>query len=167
MELVESAARTGEQGGTVRSRLGRTCPAPTAHWAEEDAAERDASPDARRAARSWGRFTRNFVIQASAADWALATLAALRRRLAADGGAARLVFFQHDEVIVHAPTASAERVRAEVTAAAEEARRLVFGATPVPFPLESAIVECYADAKGGGGEAAPRAGADADVGAGV
>jgi DNA polymerase-1 len=169
MELVESAARTGEQGGTVRSRLGRTCPAPTAGWADGDVAERDASPDARRAARSWGRFTRNFVIQASAADWALAVLAALRRRLAAlppaaDGGAARLVFFQHDEVIVHASAESAERVRAEVTAAAEEARRLVFGATPVPFPLESAIVECYADAKGAG-EPAPAAGAGTGAGA--
>ena len=34
-----------------------------------------------RAARARGRFTRNFVVQASAADWALVLLAGLRSRL--------------------------------------------------------------------------------------
>ena len=31
--------------------------------------------------------------------------------------------------------------------AATEASRLVFGDTPVHFPLEAAVVDCYADAK--------------------
>jgi DNA polymerase I len=148
LALVESAARTGEAGGIVRSRLGRTSPAPSAARFWDDSADTGdgASPD-RRAARSWGRFTRNFVIQASASDWALAMLAALRRRLAAVGPAPRLVFFQHDEVIVHTPVELAEAVEAAVAAAGEEARRLVFGPAPVPIPLETHVVECYADAK--------------------
>ncbi|MDX6353456.1 MAG: polymerase, partial [Streptomyces sp.] len=148
LALVESAARTGEAGGIVRSQLGRTSPAPSADRFLDESADPDdgASPD-RRAARSWGRFTRNFVIQASASDWALAMLAALRRRLAEVGPEPRLVFFQHDEVMVHTPTPLAEAVEAAVTAAGEEARRLVFGGTDVPFPLQTHAVECYADAK--------------------
>ncbi|MBY8881247.1 bifunctional 3'-5' exonuclease/DNA polymerase [Actinacidiphila acidipaludis] len=148
LALVESAARTGEAGGIVRSQLGRTSPAPSADrfWDEDADSGDGASPD-RRAARSWGRFTRNFVIQASASDWALAMLAALRRRLAGIGPEPRLVFFQHDEVIVHTPVELAAAVEAAVAAAGEEARRLVFGPTPVPIPLETHVVECYADAK--------------------
>ncbi|WP_329362626.1 bifunctional 3'-5' exonuclease/DNA polymerase [Streptomyces sp. NBC_00669] len=155
LALVEAAARTGEAGGVVRSQLGRTSPTPSASrfidteggFAGEAADPGDASALDQRAARSWGRFTRNFVIQASASDWALAMLAALRRRLTAIGPEPRLVFFQHDEVIVHAPTELAPAVESAVAAAGDEARRLVFGPTPVPFPLETLAVECYADAK--------------------
>lgn len=158
MAYVEAAARTGEEGGVVRSHLGRTCPPPSAAEAPggpgaEAGPEAEGDDDrALRAARARGRFTRNFVIQASAADWALALLAAVRRRLAsigpdATGGRPHLVFFQHDEVVVHVPTQYADAAAAAVDAAAEEARTLVFGATPVRMPLETRIVECYADAK--------------------
>jgi DNA polymerase-1 len=57
------------------------------------------------------------------------------------------VFFQHDEVIVHAPVELADEVAATVRAAAAEASRLLFGDTPVRFPLGVAIVDSYADAK--------------------
>jgi DNA polymerase family A len=148
---VEAAARTGEEGGLVRSRLGRTCPPPSPAWLEATEPSGGPDPDAeaaprgRRAARDRGRFTRNFVVQASAADWALVLLAAVRRRLA--GGLAHLVFFQHDEVVVHCPRDEADRVAAEVRDAAAESGRLVFGDTPVRFPLSVAVVDCYADAK--------------------
>ncbi|HEV8372906.1 MAG TPA: bifunctional 3'-5' exonuclease/DNA polymerase [Actinomycetota bacterium] len=155
---VEAAARAGEEGRLVRSRLGRTCPPPSAGWLELTAgagrSEPEAEPDgrARRAARDRGRFTRNFVVQASAADWALVVLAGLRRRLTELGGvdpAARpeLVFFQHDEVVVHCRHRDAGAVTGAVVDAAEEARRLVFGDTPVRFPLVGVVVDCYADAK--------------------
>ncbi|HEY6709965.1 MAG TPA: bifunctional 3'-5' exonuclease/DNA polymerase [Actinomycetota bacterium] len=146
---VEAAARTGEEGGLVRSQLGRTCPPPSAGWlaATEPAGGPDpaAAPRGRRAARDRGRFTRNFVVQASAADWALVLLAAVRRRLA--GQAGHLVFFQHDEVVVHCPRDDADRVAAEVRDAAAESGRLVFGDTGARFPLSVAVVDCYADAK--------------------
>ena len=58
-----------------------------------------------------------------------------------------LVFFQHDEVIVHCPADQADAVVAAVTEAGAAAGRLVFGPTRVAFPLTTAVVDCYADAK--------------------
>jgi DNA polymerase I-like protein with 3'-5' exonuclease and polymerase domains len=146
-EYVEAAARTGEAGRLVRSVLGRTCPPPSQAW--RDLAVQDGGGAA---VRSRGRFTRNFVVQASAADWATALLASLRLRLTAlrpapPDRAPRLVFFQHDEVIVHAPEELAEAVTAAIKDSAAEARRLVFGDIPVRFPMETTAVTCYADAK--------------------
>ncbi|GHJ34656.1 bifunctional 3'-5' exonuclease/DNA polymerase [Streptomyces sp. TS71-3] len=97
------------------------------------------------AARARGRFTRNFVVQGSAADWALLMLAALRSRCSPL--AAEIVFFQHDEVMVHCPAGEAERVSAAIQEAADEAGRLTFGESPVRFTFTTAVVECYADAK--------------------
>ncbi|HBW17835.1 MAG TPA: bifunctional 3'-5' exonuclease/DNA polymerase, partial [Actinobacteria bacterium] len=57
------------------------------------------------------------------------------------------VFFQHDEMIVHCPAGLADAVTAAVAEAAAAAGRLVFGATPVSFPMTTAVVRCYADAK--------------------
>ncbi|MFD6568420.1 bifunctional 3'-5' exonuclease/DNA polymerase [Micromonospora profundi] len=147
---VEAAARTGEAGGLVRSWLGRTCPPgsfglgdPDEGPVDPDGAADRQSPRAR-AARSRGRFTRNFVIQATAAEWASTLLATLRTALV--GTDAELVFFQHDEVIVHAPAEQAEAVAAAVERSGERATALLFGETPVRFPLDLSIVDCYADA---------------------
>ncbi|MGW7403441.1 bifunctional 3'-5' exonuclease/DNA polymerase [Streptomyces sp. NPDC054833] len=155
---VDEAARAGEEGRLVRTWLGRTCP--PAAGADEDAAAEEAGipageaePDGRQwvpgyastNARARGRFARNFVVQGSAADWALLLLAALRRTCA--GLAAELVFFQHDEVIVHCPKEEADTVVAAIREAAYLAGRLTFGETPVRFPFTTAVVECYADAK--------------------
>jgi DNA polymerase-1 len=143
VQYVEAAAKAGEEGRLVRSVLGRTCPPPGASWQGDP--ESGAVPDGSRAAR--GRFTRNFVIQASAADWALALLAVLRGELRTLGGGPALVFFQHDEVIVHTPEPLAGQVAEAVTAAGRAATRMVFGDTAVQFPLGIATVGCYADAK--------------------
>ena len=62
-------------------------------------------------------------------------------------GRPQLVFFQHDEVIVHCPASLAGQVAAAIEMAAAGATRLVFGATEVSFPMTTAIVSCYADAK--------------------
>jgi len=172
---VELAAQAGEEGKVVRSRLGRTCPPPSSDWRGLTAEPDDPAAEEQRAGRSVrarGRFTRNFVVQASAADWAVVFLAGLRRRLgfhpmhnesgvpadrtgaptgaqpaATRDGQPRLVFFQHDEVIVHCPAGAAAEVVAAVGAAAAEAGRLVFGPTPVRFPVTTAVVTSYADAK--------------------
>jgi hypothetical protein len=149
--FVESAARAGEEGRVVRSVLGRACPPPSAAWrsltSESGDPEQQRDPGAGAAARARGRFTRNFVVQASAADWALVLLALLRARLAELDQDAQLVFFQHDEVVVHCRGESAVDVAEAIEAAAAGATRLVFGATDVSFPMTTAIVECYADAK--------------------
>jgi hypothetical protein len=157
--FVETAARAGEEGRVVRSVLGRTCPRPSAAWlaltTESGDGDEARDPEAAAASRARGRFTRNFIVQASAADWALVMLALLRARLAAAwapagvscAAAPELVFFQHDEVIVHCPAEDASRVVAAVEGAAADATRLVFGGTDVSFPMTTAVVGCYADAK--------------------
>jgi DNA polymerase-1 len=144
-EYVEAAARTGEAGGLVRSWLGRTCPPATSAWREDDPAAPDTAENQGGASgRARGRFTRNFVIQATAAEWALVLLATLRTMLA--GLDAELVFFVHDEVVVHCRTGHADAVVAALGAAAGRATELLFGATEVRFPLDVSVVDCYADA---------------------
>jgi hypothetical protein len=146
--FVEAAARAGEEGRIVRSVLGRTCPPPSAAWlsvtSDPGDPDQERDPGAGAAARARGRFTRNFVVQASAADWALVLIALLRTRLPAP---AQLVFFQHDEVIVHCPAEQADEVVAAITGAAASATGLVFGATQVSFPMTTAVADCYSDAK--------------------
>ncbi len=153
---VEDAARAGERGETVSTWLGRTSPPPAEAW---HAVQRQASlPEATRAdqrrarseARDWGRFTRNFVVQGTAAEWALCWLADLRRRLReldeVDGRRPALVYFLHDEVIVETPVALVDAVADAVRQAARRAGELLFGEFPVEFPLDVACVQSYADA---------------------
>ncbi|EHR50078.1 DNA polymerase I family protein with 3'-5'-exonuclease and polymerase domains [Saccharomonospora marina XMU15] len=144
VSYVENAALEGERGELVRSRLGRTSPPPSAAWRALTGGGAD-EEKARRAARDWGRFTRNFVVQASAADWTAVLLAALRRSLPAP---ASLVFFQHDEVVVHSPTELAHQVCAALDDAVAEATALVFGpACPVRFPMPADVVDRYDEAR--------------------
>ena len=182
--LTESAARAGERGEVVTTRLGRSSPAPGAGWHEAQARAYDpaaTTADERRArsqARDWGRFTRNFIVQGSAAEWALCWMAEIRRELTAlptpgsQADAARqtspgarlavvpatrarapfhaqphLVFFLHDEVIVHTPAEQADAVAQIIAMAAETAGRLLFGDFPVDFMLTVATVDNYGQAK--------------------
>jgi len=95
--------------------------------------------------RARGRFTRNFVIQATAAEWAATLLALVRTALwEAD---AELVFFQHDEVIVHCREEAAHVVAEALPAAAERAGLMLFGDTGVHFVMNAKVVGSYADAK--------------------
>ena len=118
---------------------------------------------ARQAARDRGRFTRNFVVQGTAAEWALCWMADIRLRLAAldpvphASGATRsgpsfsqrphLAFFLHDEVIVHTPMVHADAAAAAVREAAASAGRLLFGGFPVDFPLELRVRQSAAEAE--------------------
>jgi DNA polymerase-1 len=136
---VEAAARAGERGESVSTWLGRSSP-PGPEGLSADAAR----------AREWGRFTRNFVVQGTAAEWALCWMGELRARLRAEGGAvgrAHLVYFLHDEVIVHAPADVGERVAAIVREAAVRAGRSLFGEGEVDFPVTVAVVDSYDQAK--------------------
>lgn len=158
IRLVERAARAGERGESVTTLLGRTSPVPDASWfaARNQAYSVEGTAAMQRAvesrARSWGRFTRNFIVQGTAAEWALAWMGSLRSRLAerfpgrvTDGP--HLVFFVHDEIVVHAPAEHAEWVADQVRAAAADAGRLLFRDFPVVFPLSVAIVDDYGSAK--------------------
>ncbi|MFF4528628.1 bifunctional 3'-5' exonuclease/DNA polymerase [Streptomyces sp. NPDC001407] len=145
---VDDAARAGEEGRLVRTWLGRTCPPASTAVDDEAGIPQEEEPAPRggtASARARGRFTRNFVVQGSAADWALIVLATLRQAL--EGLRAELVFFQHDEVIVHCPQEEAEAVTDAIRTAGNRAGCLAFGDTPTRFPFTTAVVECYAQAK--------------------
>lgn len=152
--LVERAAATGEQGGQVTTWLGRTSPAPDQSWVDavRDVSTSAAESRSRTMSRSQGRFTRNFVVQGTAAEWALCWMGEIRRRLRNEGSGGpalktTLVFFVHDEVVLHGPAEEAETVSGIVEESAAAAGRLLFGGAPVDFPLTIATVESYADAK--------------------
>lgn len=175
MKLVDDAASVGERGGVVSTWLGRTSPEPPNAWREfqaaasmPGAAKRD-EEIARRVSRERGRFTRNFVVQGTAAEWALVWIAELRMRLSkfdprpsteqvggttnqqsappahASGSVfaqrPHLAFFLHDEVIVHTPKAYADEVASAVTAAAQTAGNRLFGGSAVDFKLDLHITE--------------------------
>lgn len=150
--LVEEAARAGERGEIVTTRLGRSSP-PGRDASYDESMTAAETTRARERGRAWGRFTRNFVVQGTAAEWALCWMASIRRRMRElDGStwltdAPHLVFFLHDEIVVHSPAELADRVAAEVRAAAGEAGRLLFGDIPAEFPLTVAIVDDYGSAK--------------------
>ncbi len=136
----------------MRTWLGRTCPPASVAPPDEAGLPQEEEPSAgtaaaRPRARARGRFTRNFVVQGSAADWALLVLAALRRALSPGGLRAELVFFQHDEVIVHCPAGGGADGRRGDHGGGRDGGRIAFGETPVRFPFTTAVVECYADAK--------------------
>jgi DNA polymerase-1 len=163
MALVDDAARTGEDGGVVSTWLGRSAPPPAVSWhdAQSLASEAHASAldeaRARRWARDRGRFTRNFVVQGTAAEWALSWMAELRGRLAAlppviasdaaplsgpvFSAQPHLAFFLHDEVIVHAPAEHADAAAQAVLESAAAAGRLLFGDFPIDFPLDLRIAQ--------------------------
>ena len=131
IRLVDEAARDGERVRRVTTLLGRSSPLPPAAGARCRRTREPARRDRRRRARArstardWGRFTRNFVVQGTAAEWALCWMAALRGRLATIGRTRatpaprrvrpvfdrvpHLVYFLHDEIIVHAPRESPTR----------------------------------------------------------
>lgn len=149
--LVEQAARDGERGRAVTTHLGRSTPPPSQRWL---ASQRSTSAQEQRRAdaiaRDRGRFTRNFVVQGTAAEWAECWMADLRGRLRgirARGHHAELVYFLHDEVVIHAEDAVAEDCADAVRHAAGTAGRLLFHGAPVEFPLSVAVVASYDGAK--------------------
>jgi DNA polymerase-1 len=84
-------------------------------------------------------------------------MAELRRRLAELAeqrgygrleAAPHLIYFLHDEIIVHTPARDAEAVREHVVDSAHAAGRLLFGGFPVEFPVIAAVVDDYGQAKG-------------------
>ncbi|SJM60892.1 DNA polymerase I [Frigoribacterium sp. JB110] len=156
IRLTDDAARAGERGERVSTLLGRVSPPPDERWVELQRDARESAANERIAgtvARERGRFTRNFVVQGTAAEWALAWMADLRSKLAAfplsnapapaSGPAfarrAHLAFFLHDEVIVHAPAEHAEAAADAIRASAATAARVLFGDFPIDVPLDIRI----------------------------
>ena len=143
-----------------------THPALGGSWDESPDAPPDDLEQQDRHRRAYGRFTRNFVVQGTGAEWALCWIADLRNRLWELGASGpvdarpHLVFFLHDEVVVHCPAELAETVAHEVVEAATVAGALLFRDVAVDFPLNVSVVRSYAEAGKPGAEAGPSAAAD-------
>ncbi len=160
--LVEEAARAGERAQMVRTLLGRGSPTLGEAW-DRDPDDAPVDPDSQaRHRRAYGRFTRNFVVQGTGAEWALCWIADLRNRLWRLGGTGpldrrpHLVFFLHDEVVVHTPAALADAVAQQATEAAATAAGLLFRDHAIDFPLNISTVRSYAEAgKPGAATATP------------
>ena len=60
-----------------------------------------------------------------------------------DPTAGELVFFQHDEVVVH--TRNPALASAHISASGDVATRLMLGNTRVRFPMKTAVRTTYAD----------------------
>lgn len=146
---VEHAARVGERGGQVCTGLGRWSPLPHPDWFTTTADTATAAAERRSGSmrRTQGRFTRNFVVQGSAAEWAMAWMGRVRAGLKRERLDADLVFFLHDEIMVDTAVEHAESAARIVRDAAQEASRIVFGPVPVDFPVTVAVVDSYDQAK--------------------
>ncbi|GAA1347009.1 bifunctional 3'-5' exonuclease/DNA polymerase [Falsarthrobacter nasiphocae] len=152
--LVAKAAHDGELGLQVQSLLGRGTPVDGVSQAQAESLDpvpRSAPEGA--GAKARGRFARNFVVQGTAAEWALCWLGTIRTRLLDEfGGAgprptAELVYFLHDEVILHVDEDAVDAAVRLVSEAADQATRTMFGEIPVDFPLSTAAVTVYAETK--------------------
>ncbi|WP_286135214.1 bifunctional 3'-5' exonuclease/DNA polymerase [Arthrobacter sp. UCD-GKA] len=151
--LVEWAAAQGEAGAGVATFLGRGTPQAPEGWlksrsrASTEAEQRAVEAEG----RSRGRFTRNFIVQGTAAEWALCWMGELRRRMNAGRAAGvdtgELVFFLHDEIMLHVPAAQAQAVVDLVHESARSASELLFGKIPVDFPVTAVVVDSYDQAK--------------------
>lgn len=154
--FVEQAAKAGERGEVVQTFLGRASPSPNGAWTMQ-LSDLPSDGEARlRERRKWGRFTRNFVVQGTGAEWASCWLATLRNALWELSERAglpprledrpHLAFFLHDEIVVHAPLGMVDAVADAVDRAAATATRLLFGRFPIRLPLKTVEVESWADA---------------------
>lgn len=154
IEFTEHAARIGERGGQVTTFLGRTSPAPSAEWFRRQRHQESAADEqrARRDARSWGRFTRNFVVQGTAAEWAICWMGNIRSRLRSERLFGRplqsqLVYFLHDEIMIYGPEREAKLCEKIIRESARDAATMIFGQIPVDFPVTVTVTDDYSKAK--------------------
>ncbi|WP_237237632.1 bifunctional 3'-5' exonuclease/DNA polymerase, partial [Rothia nasimurium] len=152
--LTERAAEVGMRGGQVTTYLGRTSPAPSHAWFQAQRNQVTAADEraARSAARAHSRFTRNFVIQGTAAEWAVIWMAQIRKRLRTERRfgkrmQTRLVYFLHDEIMLYGPVGEAARAAEIVRESAQAAAELIFGPTEVEFPVTVVTTDDYSQAK--------------------
>ena len=140
MKYLRDADDNGRAGRDVRTFGGRLVRMwDTENLVDDPRAERSAN-----AAR--GRYARNAVVQGAAAELFKAWAATVRARLAAHG--AGIVLCLHDELLVHAPTASADDVVALLDQCLQEASRRWAPHADVRFVADIGVVSRWSDAKG-------------------
>ena len=152
---VRSRRGRGPRGG-ARAGGAHAARARVAHLGEvwDHDPEDPGDPDSQaRLRRSYGRFTRNFVVQGTGAEWALCWIADLRNRLWRLGGDRRARSSGRTSSSSCTTRSSCtprsrwpRRSRSRPTEAAATAAGLVFRALAIDFPLNISVVPSYADA---------------------
>ncbi len=93
-----------------------------------------------------GRFPRNAVVQGAAAELFKAWAATVREGLVALDG--RIVLCLHDELLLHVPTATADRAAALLTDALRSTASWWAGGFPVRFVADVSVASTWASAHG-------------------
>jgi DNA polymerase I len=141
MRYLTDAARSAEAGFDLRTRGGRLVR--MSSGAEPSPDERDQRT--RAAAR--GRFGRNAMVQGAAAEFFKTWAVIVRARIPAD---ARIVLCLHDELLVHAPTGSAQDVAVVVDDALQETAarwQQPELRADVRFVADTSVIARWSDAK--------------------
>lgn len=139
MAYLRAADEAGREGRNVTTYGGRVIHVRTP--------DEGLPPSAfRAAAASWGRFTRNAVVQGAAAELFKAWAATVRARLGASP--ARIVLCLHDELLVHCPVGIAAEVADIVAASLTEASSRWHPESGVRFVTDLSIIDRWSDAKG-------------------
>ncbi len=143
MTYLNDAAARAAGGNDLRTRGGRLVRMGESSFDGEAAEGRS-----RAAAR--GRYGRNAMVQGAAAEFFKAWAATVRARLAAPDDGAHIVLCLHDELVVHAPTESADAVRRGLDDWLQEAAHRWLaptGGAPVRFVADISVIARWSDAK--------------------
>ncbi|MCU1394673.1 MAG: putative polymerase [Ilumatobacteraceae bacterium] len=139
MTYLRDADESGRNGRDLRTNGGRLI----RMWPTPDHLD---DRDQRAVANGRGRYARNAMVQGAAAELFKAWAATVRARTAQHG--ARIVLCLHDELLVHAPAASADAVAAAIDDGLQEAAWRWAQDRSVRFVADTSIVERWSDAKG-------------------
>lgn len=146
MALLEAAAEQGSHGEPVLTVGGRL----VRMWAGADDTPDDADARldrARQAAAARGRYARNALIQGAAAEFFKAWAVTFRARANAAALDARIVLCLHDELLIHARDAHAERAATVLSDALAEAAHRWSPDPSVRFLADVSVIRRWSDAK--------------------
>ncbi len=140
MAYLRAAEDCGRRGVDLRTYGGRLLRLSGLAQALDDAGGAEST-----LAHSYGRFARNAVVQGAAAELFKAWAATVRAGLAALD--ARIVLCLHDELLVEAGEADAERVSDVVESALQSTASWWCAGSGVRFVADTSVVRTWADAK--------------------
>ena len=138
MQYLRSADEQGQGGNDLRTYGGRL----VRMWPDPDHLDDRAL---RAAAASRGRYARNAMVQGAAAELFKVWAAIVRGRV--ETLDAQIVLCLHDELLVHAPRAAGDAVKALLGDCLQQAASVWAPSTGVRFVLDAAVIDRWSEAK--------------------
>jgi DNA polymerase-1 len=146
MRLLDDAYAAGQQRRALRTFGGRRIPLDALPAPRDVSGSPAEEGNAQAADSARGRFARNAIIQGSAAELFKAWAATVRHAVGPLG--AEIVLCLHDELLVHAPKATASRVAQLVESSLTDSARRWAGTDEVRFVADTSIIRRWSEAKG-------------------